>query len=109
MAVAPRGRLWATWYAGVTPAEDKNNYVVLSTSVDGGRFWSPPRRIEVESPRWWVTSAPVRELKDGALILGLYTDTGQGTAWGATIKSYDGGQTWRDLAEIGARARVLAP
>jgi len=28
MAVAPKGRLWATWYAGVTPAEDaKDDYL----------------------------------------------------------------------------------
>jgi BNR repeat-like domain len=39
MAIAPGGRLWATWYAGQTPAEDENNYVVLSTSSDGGATW----------------------------------------------------------------------
>ncbi len=39
LAVTPSGRLWATWYAGVTPAEDQNNYVVLSTSGDGGSTW----------------------------------------------------------------------
>lgn len=39
MAVAPNGRLWATWYAGVTPAEDTNNYVVLATSGDNGKTW----------------------------------------------------------------------
>ena len=39
LAIAPRGRLWATWYAGVTPGEDQNNYVVLSTSGDGGTTW----------------------------------------------------------------------
>jgi len=39
LAVSPRGRLWATWYAGPTPGEDHNNYVVLSTSGDGGRTW----------------------------------------------------------------------
>lgn len=39
LAVAPQGRLWATWYAGVTPGEDHNNYVVLSTSGDGGKTW----------------------------------------------------------------------
>jgi len=39
LAVTPGGRLWATWYAGVTPAEDQNNYVVLSTSGDGGMTW----------------------------------------------------------------------
>ncbi len=39
MAVAPGGRLWATWYAGVTPGEDANNYVVVSTSGDHGKSW----------------------------------------------------------------------
>jgi len=39
MAVTPGGRLWATWYAGVTPGEDHNNYVVLSTSGDNGKSW----------------------------------------------------------------------
>jgi hypothetical protein len=39
LAVAPGGRLWATWYAGRTPAEDQNNYVVLATSGDDGRTW----------------------------------------------------------------------
>ena len=39
IAVAPGGRMWATWYAGVTPYEDHNNFVVLSTSGDGGSTW----------------------------------------------------------------------
>ncbi len=39
MAVAPGGRLWADWYAGITPGEDHNNYVVVSTSGDDGKSW----------------------------------------------------------------------
>jgi hypothetical protein len=39
MAVAPGGRLWADWYAGITPGEDHNNYVVVSTSGDKGTTW----------------------------------------------------------------------
>ena len=39
MAVAPGGRLWVNWYAGRTPGEDHNNYVVLSTSGDNGQTW----------------------------------------------------------------------
>jgi pimeloyl-ACP methyl ester carboxylesterase len=39
LAVARDGRLWATWYAGVTPNEDHNNYVVVSTSGDRGATW----------------------------------------------------------------------
>ena len=36
IAVAPKGRNWAVWYAGVTPGEDANNHVGLSTSGDNG-------------------------------------------------------------------------
>ncbi len=39
LAVASNGRIWANWYAGVTPGEDHNNYVVLSTSGDNGVTW----------------------------------------------------------------------
>lgn len=39
LAITDNNRLWATWYAGITPNEDDNNYVVLSTSVDGGARW----------------------------------------------------------------------
>ena len=73
IAVAPSGRLWATWYAGITPAEDSNNYVVLSTSGDNGKTWKEvlvvdpdrdgPRRtfdpelwITPEGKLWWTWS-----------------------------------------------------
>lgn len=63
MAVAPRGRLWATWYAGVTPAEDKNNYAVLSTSGDGGKTWKEVLTVDPDGdgpvrafdPELWVS------------------------------------------------------
>jgi hypothetical protein len=47
MAVTPGGRLWADWYAGKTPSEDQNNYVVLSTSGDNGATW---REVLVVDP-----------------------------------------------------------
>ncbi len=40
LSISSGGRLWATWYAGKTPGEDQNNYVVVSTSGDGGESWS---------------------------------------------------------------------
>ena len=40
IAVAPNGRLWATWHAGRTAGEDKNGYIVLATSEDDGRSWT---------------------------------------------------------------------
>lgn len=63
MAVAPKGRLWATWYAGVTPAEDLNNYVVLSTSGDDGKTWTEVLTVDPDGggpvrsfdPELWVS------------------------------------------------------
>ena len=40
LAISPAGRLWVTWYAGKTPEEDQNNYVVLATSGDDGKSWN---------------------------------------------------------------------
>lgn len=50
MAIAPGGRLWANWYAGVTPGEDKNNYVVVSTSGDEGQSWREVLIIDPDGP-----------------------------------------------------------
>ncbi len=63
MAVAPGGRLWAVWYAGVTPGEDQNNYVVLSTSGDDGVTWKEVLIIDPDGigtvrsydPELWVS------------------------------------------------------
>ena len=45
LARAPKGRLWAIWYGGKTPGEDRNNYVILVTSGDDGRTWSAEKLI----------------------------------------------------------------
>ncbi|MCG6188461.1 sialidase family protein [Maribellus maritimus] len=39
LAVSPGGRIWCIWYAGITPKEDSNNYVVLASSEDQGNTW----------------------------------------------------------------------
>jgi hypothetical protein len=49
MAVAPNGRLWATWYAGITSDEDGNNYVVLSTSGDDGATWTEVLTVDPDA------------------------------------------------------------
>ncbi len=55
--VAANGRLWATWYGG-GHGEGPDNYVMLSTSPDGGATWSglklvidPPHRAS--EPALW--------------------------------------------------------
>ncbi len=70
MAVTPKGRLWSTWYAGVTPGEDVNNYVVLSTSSDGGSTSTEVLTVDPDA------SGPVRSFDpelwmspDGRLFL----------------------------------------
>jgi CubicO group peptidase (beta-lactamase class C family) len=50
MAVAPGGRLWADWYAGVTGGEDHNNYVAVSTSGDDGKSWREVLVIDPDGP-----------------------------------------------------------
>ncbi len=50
MAVAPGGRLWANWYAGITPGEDHNNYVAVSTSGDKGQTWREVLVIDPDGP-----------------------------------------------------------
>lgn len=62
MAIAPGGRLWATWYAGVTPGEDENNYVVVATSGDNGKTWKETLVIDPDAegpvraydPELWI-------------------------------------------------------
>ena len=39
LAVSKGGTIWTTWYAGITPDEDDNNYVVVASSKDGGESW----------------------------------------------------------------------
>ncbi len=40
LAVSKDGqRMWSVWYAGTSPGEDENNYVVLAQSLDAGETW----------------------------------------------------------------------
>ena len=39
LVISRKGSLWAVWYAGITPGEDLNNYVVVARSNDGGKAW----------------------------------------------------------------------
>jgi hypothetical protein len=62
LSVSPGGRLWATWYAGITPAEDQNNYVVIATSGDQGKSWKEVLAIDPDGagpvrafdPETWI-------------------------------------------------------
>ncbi len=68
LAITPKGRMWAIWYAGITPDEDANNYVVVSTSGDDGKTWEEVMVIDPDAegsvrafdPEMWI--APNGEL-----------------------------------------------
>lgn len=50
LAVSAGGRLWVTWYAGITPDEDEHNYVVVSTSADNGSTWQEVLVVDPDGP-----------------------------------------------------------
>ncbi len=50
LALSQQGQLWAVWYAGITPAEDYNNYVVVARSSDKGQSWQEVLVIDPDGP-----------------------------------------------------------
>lgn len=62
----------------------------MISSDDHGKSWSQPRQIS----KTHYCSAPIRELSDGRLILGMYTENGK-QSQGSIVFSDDGGQTWQ--------------
>jgi hypothetical protein len=67
----------------------------IVTSDDGAKAWSSPRKLYDS----YYCSAPIRELSDGKLILGLYRELPK-TSAGAVGISEDGGKTWGPAIDI---------
>src|SRR5215471_16017105 len=107
------GDLCCVFYSGYghvsTPNDKwpKGGRIMAVRSSDNGKTWSEPVQLKLDSPYSFACSAPVRQLPNGSLILGLYCEDDKTTrAFGASVKSYDGGKTWKDLALIGEKAGV---
>ena len=62
----------------------------MITSDDLGKTWSVPQQIT----RTHYCSSPIRELSNGRLILGLYTENAKNSQ-GSVVFSDDGGKTWQ--------------
>jgi sialidase-1 len=73
----------------------------MIASKDGGRTWDKTARVVAPVP--WYCSAPVRQLPDGTLLLGLYhfDSTAPDGKYGGVIRSTDNGKTWSEPIPIG--------
>lgn len=103
------GSLVCNWFVTADPLHplegNKPLAVMLARSIDNGGTWSSPTEIKIEARDSFACSAPIRELRDGSWILGLYAENpGENRVFGATIKTDDRGKTWRNLALIGANS-----
>jgi hypothetical protein len=72
------------------------NYI--SFSHDGGESWETPQLMDLENHRHSITREPVVELSDGTLLLSMYSSSPFNTESTFVIRSWDGGQTWRDVS-----------
>lgn len=93
------GRLICNFFS-LRQADDRNPpwlglgaWAVISD--DGGKTWAAPRAIAKD----YYCSAPIRQLPDGRLILGLYNEK-DGKSWGAVVFSEDDGETWGAVIDI---------
>ena len=68
----------------------------IVASTDGGKTWETQARNIC--PKDWYCSAPVRQLRDGTLVLGVYY--ADGVAYGGVVRSTDGGKTWGEPVQI---------
>ncbi len=103
VACVKDGTLLLNWFT-----LDKNKTaVMLARSTDSGKTWSEPVQLKLDSLYSFACSSPVRQLPDDSLILGLYCEDEKAKkSFGATVRSDDGGKTWKDLAYIGEKADI---
>ncbi len=91
------GTLWCSFFQ-YRLVDGKTEFdTCLVSSRDGGQTWDAGPHVLAEN--CWAVSAPLRELKDGTLVLGVYT-ANESTAHGAVLRSTDGGATWSEPIAI---------
>lgn len=91
------GRLLCNFFS--LESDGKGGYRGLGTwiveSSDAGKTWSDARQMVAD----YYCSSPVRELKDGTLLLGLYREN-DADANGAVLVSKDHGAIWSSPINI---------
>lgn len=91
LAISPEGRIWATWYAGITPGEDENNYVVVSK--DKGKSFQVRGACHVPKEVRDYDEHMIVEKKDKSLWMLIRTNYGIGESF-----SNDDGKTWSEAS-----------
>ena len=90
----PDGRFLCNFF---TYQPGKECAVCLTSSDDDGKTWAEPLKVVAG----YACSSPVRVLKTGRLILGLYSeDSKTHNAYGAVTSSDDNGRTWCEPVKI---------
>ena len=113
LAVASNGRLWATWYAGPTPGEDVNTYVVLTTSGDGGKTWKEKLVVDPDEtgprrtfdPQLWI--APDGKLRWSWTDLNTRDDTKEALWMIVLSKPSSDDSSWREPVPIARGHAVM--
>lgn len=77
-------------------------------SHDNGHTWDKSATTITKD---WYCSSPVRQLKDGTCLLGLYRESPEkkgdfNVAWGGVTRSTDHGKTWSEPVAIGKDAKL---
>ncbi len=103
LAITEKGRMFAVWYAGITPGEDLNNYVVVAKSDNMGHTWEeilvidpdgtgpvrsydPEVWIDPDGKLWifWAQAA-----KASQTTWALITEGTSAGVWALTVKDPD--------------------
>jgi sialidase-1 len=77
----------------------------LLTSDDKGHSWSAPKKMDWGLHSHAISREPIVELADGTLLVSVYESRPQATEKCFLLRSFDGGETWRDAAAIAADPR----
>ena len=97
------GTLICTYFDYWT-VEGKTRYRTMAVrSTDGGQTWET--KGQPVTPELWAESAPVREMPDGTLLLGVYAEGANGS-FGGVVRSTDRGKTWGEPIPIGKEANL---
>lgn len=97
------GTVICTYFDYWKDGEQTRYRTMAVRSTDGGQTWAA--QGQPVTPEMWAESAPVRQMPDGTLLLGVYAEGANGS-FGGVVRSTDGGRTWGAPIPIGKEANL---